>query len=352
MTTEPISIDGLSSGDETFDVALQLPDDVTLADGGASAVTVTATIGPSVSSRTFVVGVVRGRRRQCLSAAVDQLSITLSGPGGALGTVGRRPDADPRRERAGTRTHDLEASLGALPEGRAARHQPRHRIGDYPGSGVADPDPRAVDGGTLRNGRHPRSGGVGNHRGPGARARPSGRASIRPRRREHHPRPRHAAVGRDADGRPRCRDHVRGTDVLDLGIVTTPCLVHASGRGRRTGDHGLRIPQSGSGQRAEGHRRRTQDRRRRPEADLDRLIDDPSDDSHAANAGLGRDPRPTGAVEAYERHLLEIAGDAFAGLRIGIDCANGSASDIAPELFRSLGRGDRAVRRPERDEHQ
>jgi len=42
-------------------------------------------------------------------------------------------------------------------------------------------------------------------------------------------------------------------------------------------------------------------------------------------------------VEAYARHLREIAGDAFQGLRLGIDCANGSASGIAPDLFRSLG---------------
>src|SRR5690606_29157557 len=44
-----------------------------------------------------------------------------------------------------------------------------------------------------------------------------------------------------------------------------------------------------------------------------------------------------GAVDAYRRHLVEVAGDAFEGLRIGIDCANGSACGIAPDLFRALG---------------
>jgi phosphoglucosamine mutase len=42
-------------------------------------------------------------------------------------------------------------------------------------------------------------------------------------------------------------------------------------------------------------------------------------------------------IDAYRRHLTEVAGDAFVGLRIAIDCANGSASVMAPDLFRDLG---------------
>jgi phosphoglucosamine mutase len=47
--------------------------------------------------------------------------------------------------------------------------------------------------------------------------------------------------------------------------------------------------------------------------------------------------RDSSAVDAYRAHLAEAAGDAFQGLRIAIDCANGSASAIAPRLFRELG---------------
>jgi phosphoglucosamine mutase len=43
------------------------------------------------------------------------------------------------------------------------------------------------------------------------------------------------------------------------------------------------------------------------------------------------------SVERYEGSLLTAAGDALAGLRIGLDCANGSASGIAPDLFSRLG---------------
>ena len=144
-----------------------------------------------------------------------------------------------------------------------------------------------------------------------------------------------------------------GTDAVDLGVVTTPCLVHASLEARHAAgimvsashnpapDNGLKVVVAG---------RKADDA---IETELDALIDDPSPIPPRPNEELGRIRADRDAVEAYARHLREIAGDAFEGLRLGIDCANGSASDIAPDLFRSLGaRGDRAVRRPERDEHQ
>ncbi|MEO5986359.1 MAG: phosphoglucosamine mutase [Candidatus Limnocylindria bacterium] len=127
-----------------------------------------------------------------------------------------------------------------------------------------------------------------------------------------------------------------GADVMDLGIVTTPCLVHASGATKSAGimvsashnpapDNGLKVVVDG---------RKVDDD---VELDLDRLIDDPSPIAHRPNHGLGRVGTSDDPVRAYRRHLADIAGDAFEGLRLGIDCANGSASAIAPDLFRSLG---------------
>jgi phosphoglucosamine mutase len=55
------------------------------------------------------------------------------------------------------------------------------------------------------------------------------------------------------------------------------------------------------------------------------------------NAGLGRVHRDPTAVASYRAHLADAAGDLFAGLRVGFDGANGSASAIGPELLRSLG---------------
>lgn len=127
------------------------------------------------------------------------------------------------------------------------------------------------------------------------------------------------------------------TDVVDLGIVTTPCLVHAStaplfaagimvsASHNPSGDNGLKVVVGG---------RKADDA---AEDELEALIADPSGIRHLPNAELGRMRPDRGSVEAYRRHLVEVAGDAFAGLRIGIDCANGSACDLAPSLFRSLG---------------
>ncbi len=127
-----------------------------------------------------------------------------------------------------------------------------------------------------------------------------------------------------------------GADVTDLGLVTTPCLVHASDAMGAPGimvsashnpapDNGLKVVFDG---------RKVDDD---VESELDRLISDPSGIPPRSNAELGRITATDGPVLAYRRHLAEIAGDAFAGLRLGIDCAHGSASALAPDLFRDLG---------------
>lgn len=126
-----------------------------------------------------------------------------------------------------------------------------------------------------------------------------------------------------------------GTDVVDLGVVTTPCLVHAS-VGHTAGimvsashnpaaDNGLKVVVAG---------RKADDG---AEGELEELIADPSPIAIRTNAELGRIRMGNAPVDAYRRHLVEAAGDAFVGMRIGLDCANGSASAVAPDLFRSLG---------------
>ena len=118
LATEVITIDGVSE-DQTFEVELQLPDDVRLASGDDPIVTVTATIVPSVSSRTFVVGVVcqNAGDNACLPG-LDQVSVTLSGPGEALSTLtasALTPVLDAGGLAPGT--YSLTPSLPALPAG-------------------------------------------------------------------------------------------------------------------------------------------------------------------------------------------------------------------------------------------
>jgi YbbR domain-containing protein len=118
IPTEPLSIDGVSEN-QVFEAELQLPDGVELAAGEEPIVTVTATIVPSVSSRTFVVGVIcaNAGSNGCIPA-IDQLSITLSGPGGLLSGL-EAADLTPVVDVAGLApgTYSLAPVIGGLPAG-------------------------------------------------------------------------------------------------------------------------------------------------------------------------------------------------------------------------------------------
>ncbi|MGH2428283.1 MAG: phosphoglucosamine mutase [Candidatus Limnocylindria bacterium] len=127
-----------------------------------------------------------------------------------------------------------------------------------------------------------------------------------------------------------------GTDVVDLGVVTTPCLAHASTRTHVAGimvsashnpaqDNGLKVVAGG---------RKLADS---AEEELERLIEGAGGLATRRNDDAGRIRSDPAALDAYLRHLTDAAGDAFADLRVAIDCANGSASVIGPDLFRSLG---------------
>jgi len=118
VVTEALSIEGASE-DQAFEAALELPEDVRLADGGDPVVTVTATIVPSVSSRTFRVGVAcEGAGDNACLLGLEQVSVTLSGPGEALSTLtagALTPVVDASGLAPGN--YSLTPSLPALPEG-------------------------------------------------------------------------------------------------------------------------------------------------------------------------------------------------------------------------------------------
>jgi YbbR domain-containing protein len=118
LATAPLSIEGLSA-DEEFEAELVLPENVTLADGGEATVTVTATIGPSVSSRTFVLGVIcqNAGSNACLPG-LEQVAVTVSGPGEVLGGLSAA-DLTPVLDVSGLGpgSHTVTPVLGGLPEG-------------------------------------------------------------------------------------------------------------------------------------------------------------------------------------------------------------------------------------------
>ena len=57
----------------------------------------------------------------------------------------------------------------------------------------------------------------------------------------------------------------------------------------------------------------------------------------AGGRAIGRIHAVTDAHERYLRHLLQGTGRELAGMRLVVDCANGAASALAPDLLRSLG---------------
>ena len=67
------------------------------------------------------------------------------------------------------------------------------------------------------------------------------------------------------------------------------------------------------------------------EAEIEALLDAP------AAAEPGSVARVGVAADSYVDHVLERFGSDLSGLRIGVDCANGAYSGLAPEAFRRLG---------------
>ncbi len=144
-----------------------------------------------------------------------------------------------------------------------------------------------------------------------------------------------------------------GADAIQLGVVTTPCLAHAAASGdfaagimvsashNPADDNGLKVISGG---------RKVDDE---VEEEIERLLFQAESLPGMPNRQLGRITRDTTPIDAYRAALTAEAGDVLRGRRIGIDCANGSASAIAPDLLRELGaRRHRAGGGPGRDEHQ
>lgn len=126
------------------------------------------------------------------------------------------------------------------------------------------------------------------------------------------------------------------TAAVDAGVITTPGLAYVTGStGHAAGimisashnpadDNGLKVF-VGSSKASEAL-----------EQELEALMADAG-----ASPATGGSPGPVrsdpGVARGYRAHLLAAARHRLDGLRIGIDCANGSASGFAPALFRELG---------------
>jgi phosphoglucosamine mutase len=153
-----------------------------------------------------------------------------------------------------------------------------------------------------------------------------------------------------------------GATVERLGVVPTPVVAHVSAAREvpgvvisashnAYGDNGIKFFAPGGLKLSDAVEEAL-------EAELDRLVadglvpvgghgdDQPDDvqtgheqtDDHGFDAGAGPDPVARDDLARYERAVVaSVAGHDLAGLHVVIDCANGSAWSVAPEVLVRLG---------------
>ncbi|HEX4822637.1 MAG TPA: phosphoglucosamine mutase [Acidimicrobiales bacterium] len=134
-----------------------------------------------------------------------------------------------------------------------------------------------------------------------------------------------------------------GITVSTLGVVPTPAVAwtaaHHGVAGAMISASHNKYPDNGVKLFAPGGRKLRDDVEETLEAELDRLVHRANDASAAPTGDA------VGTITAAPEHLLDYAdsvvdsveGRSLDGLRIVIDCANGSATTIAPHVLRRLG---------------
>ena len=170
-----------------------------------------------------------------------------------------------------------------------------------------------------------------------------GRALVRTLREAGHARPR-VAVGRD----PRASGEMleaalvagvcsAGGDAVSLGVVPTPgvaFLTLALGA-----DSGAVISASHNPVSDNGIKFFGGDGYKLTDAEEERIEEllVRSDEDRPTGGAIGRAWNELNAVGRYIEHLVSSTSVDLGGLRVVVDCANGAASLVAPEVYRRLG---------------
>jgi phosphoglucosamine mutase len=128
-----------------------------------------------------------------------------------------------------------------------------------------------------------------------------------------------------------------GADVLRVGVLPTPALAfltasYGADLGVMLSASHNPMPDNGIKLFARGGQKLPDD----IEAEIEALVDSGAR-SRPTGAGVGRVRDAVDAAERYLSHLLEMVPVDLGGLHVVVDCANGAASSIAPELYRRAG---------------
>ncbi|MFI5262468.1 MAG: phosphoglucosamine mutase, partial [Candidatus Limnocylindrales bacterium] len=129
-----------------------------------------------------------------------------------------------------------------------------------------------------------------------------------------------------------------GADVHRAGVLPTPALSYLAGSGlfaagimvsashNPAPDNGLKV--------LDQHGLKLDDA---VEDELEALIWRTEEFAGPGNEGLGREIDGRSLLEDYRAHRLELARPIGSRLRIVLDCANGSASAVAPQILAAAG---------------
>src|SRR4051794_30039110 len=130
-----------------------------------------------------------------------------------------------------------------------------------------------------------------------------------------------------------------GSDVRIAGCVPTPALAYLAG----TGDFAAGIMVSASHNPADDNGLKVLDQHGLKlddgiEDEIERLIWRTEELGSVGNAEIGRSVVDPSLLERYRDHRLELArGIEGAGVRIVLDCANGSGGVVGPDILRATG---------------
>lgn len=130
-----------------------------------------------------------------------------------------------------------------------------------------------------------------------------------------------------------------GADVIDLGVIPTPAVAFLVGKYKA--DAGIMISASHNPFEYNGIKIFSGDGYKLPDAleeEIENIINGKS--THTVNnigSSVGKVTKAENAVKDYVNHLKSTVPYSLDGMKIAIDCSNGSASATAKKLFEELG---------------
>lgn len=129
-----------------------------------------------------------------------------------------------------------------------------------------------------------------------------------------------------------------GADVMYLGVVATPAVAYLVRK--YNADAGIMISASHNPSEYNGIKIFSGDGFKLPDAledQIETMILMPEKYLHPTSENVGRVINAENCINEYAEYLKSTISADLSGLKIGIDCSNGSSSKTAPEILRALG---------------